>query len=101
MDSISERRRFLEQLGVTTAGVVTAGYTATAAGYAANDTLTVGCIGTGGRCRGLMEWLRKLPGVKIVAVCDIWDNHLQAGQKLAEPNAFATKDHHALLARKD
>lgn len=73
----------------------------TSRGYAANETLRVGCIGTGGRCRRLMESLRTIPGVKIVAVSDVWDVHLEAGKKLAEPNAFATKDYHELLARKD
>ena len=73
----------------------------TSRGYAANETLRVGCLGTGGRCRRLMESLRTIPGVKIVAVSDVWDVHLEAGKKLAEPNAFATKDYHELLARKD
>jgi predicted dehydrogenase len=73
----------------------------TSRGYAANDTLNVGCIGTGGRCRRLMESLRTIPGVKIVAVSDVWDVHLEAGKKLAEPNAFATKDYHELLGRKE
>ena len=96
-----ERRDFLETLGVTAAGVLAAGYTATAKGFAANETINVGCIGTGGRCRKLMESLRMIPGVKIVAVCDVWDAALEAGKKLAEPNAFSTKDHRAVLDRKD
>ena len=96
-----ERRDFLETLGATAAGVLTAGYTATAKGFAANETINVGCIGTGGRCRRLMESLRTIPGVKIVAVCDVWDTALEAGKKLAEPNAFSTKDYRAVLDRKD
>jgi hypothetical protein len=51
------RREVLESLGIAAAGIVTAGYTATAKGFAANESITVGCIGTGGRCRKLM--LRK------------------------------------------
>lgn len=95
------RRELLESLGIAVAGVVAAGYTATAKGFVANDTITVGCIGTGGRCRRLMQSLATIPGVKIVAVCDIWDFHLEEGRKLAQPGAFATKDYHALLERKD
>src|SRR5512134_4026261 len=91
----------LESLGIAAAGLVTAGYSATAKGFAANEEITVGCIGTGGRCRKLMQSLATIPGVKIAAVCDIWDYHLAEGQKLAQPGAFATKDYHALLARKD
>ncbi len=95
------RRELLESLGVAAAGAVTAGYGATAKGFAANETITVGCIGTGGRCRKLMQSLGTIPGVKIVAVCDIWDAHLEEGKKLAQPGAFATKDYRAILDRKD
>jgi len=95
------RRELLESLGVAAAGVVTAGYTATAKGFAANETITVGCIGTENRCRRLMQSLATIPGVKIAAVCDIWDQHLAEGRKLAQPDAFAAKDYRALLDRKD
>jgi predicted homoserine dehydrogenase-like protein len=83
------------------AAAVTTGYSATARGFAANETITVGCIGTGGRCRRLMQSLATIPGVKITAVCDIWDFHLAEGKKLAQPDAFATKDYRAVLDRKD
>ena len=67
----------------------------------ANDTLNVGCIGTGGRCQGLMHALAKVPGVRIAAVCDVWDVHLARGKALADPKAFATKRYQDLLDRKD
>src|SRR5215831_9621152 len=95
------RRELLESLGIATAAALTTGYTSTAKGFAANETITVGCIGTGGRCRKLMQSLATIPGVKITAVCDIWDFHLDEGKKLAQPNAFATKDYRAILDRKD
>ena len=95
------RRDFLETLGLGTAGLLTAGYTATAWGYPANETVSVACIGTGGRCRHLMKSLVKVPGVKIVAVCDIWDEHLRLGQELADPKAFSTKEFREVLDRKD
>jgi predicted dehydrogenase len=95
------RREMLEMVGSATAAAMTAGYTATAKGFAANETITVGCIGTGGRCRRLMQSLATIQGVKIAAVCDIWDFHLEEGGKLAQPGAFATKDYRAVLDRKD
>ena len=58
-----------------------------ARGYFANETINVACIGTGGRCRKLMESLVKVPGVRIAAVCDIWDVHLDLAKKLADPQA--------------
>jgi predicted dehydrogenase len=95
------RRAFLEQFGVSTAAVLAAGYTATAGGYAANETLNVGCIGTGGRCRHLMQALAQIEGVRITAVCDVWEDHLMAGKKLADPNAATTHEYEELLERSD
>src|SRR5437764_6432313 len=66
-----------------------------------NETLNVGCIGTGGRCRTLMKSLAKVPGVRIAAVCDVWDAALAEGRKLADPKAAATKRYQELLDRKD
>jgi predicted dehydrogenase len=99
MHTSHNRREFLEQAGIGT--LLLAGYTATARGFAANETINVGCIGTGGRCRQLMQALADVPGVRITAVCDVWDNHLEAGKKLADAKAVAVKNHHELLARKD
>ena len=51
------RREMLELMGSATAGLLHAGYTATAFGYPSNEKLNVGCIGSGGRCRKLMRTL--------------------------------------------
>ncbi len=67
----------------------------------ANDAIRVGCIGTGGRCRRLMGDLRNVKGVRLTAVCDVWDKHLEAGMNIAETGAFTTKDYHAVLERDD
>jgi len=101
MRNLTDRRDFLAQLGVTAAGLVAAGYTGTARGYAANETLNIGAIGTGGRCRQLMNAANRVDGVRITAVCDIWDRHLEEGMKLATPGAKSYRDFHALLADKD
>lgn len=78
-----------------------AGYTATALGYQANETLNIGCIGAGGRCRALMKSLRKISGVRLAAVCDIWETNRQRGRELADPKASVTADFRAILDRKD
>jgi predicted dehydrogenase len=67
----------------------------------ANDTLNIGCIGTGGRCQTLMKSLVKVPNVRIAAVCDIYDAHREAGRKLADPKAVATKVYREILDNKD
>ena len=77
------------------------GYAATQLGYAANETINLGCIGTGGRCQSLMRALKKIPGVSIGAVCDVWDDNLAKGKDLAGGAPFTAKDYRALLDRKD
>lgn len=77
------------------------GYTASALGFAANETLNIGCLGSGGRCRHLLQSLVKIPGVRIAAVCDVWERHREMTRALADPRAFVTGDFRAVLDRKD
>jgi len=72
-----------------------------ARGFSANDTIQIGAIGTGGRCLRLMRNLKQLPGVRLTAVCDVYDANLEEANKIADPNAFVTKYFPELLARKD
>jgi predicted dehydrogenase len=90
------RRSFLKSSAAATAFAVPAVNV-----LGANDTLNIGCIGTGGRCQHLMKSLAKIPNVRIAAVCDIWDTHLNKGRELADAKAFATKHYKELLDRKD
>src|SRR5262249_34391975 len=60
-----------------------------------------GCIGTGGRCRHLMKSLATIPNVRITAVCDIYDGHLEEGKKLAAPRCFTTKRFQDILDKKN
>ena len=48
-----------------------------------------------------MRALAKIPGVRMAAVCDVWDTNLAAGKQLADPQAFATKEYREILDRKD
>jgi predicted dehydrogenase len=102
MSSTAETRRaFLESVGLLGAGTLLASSVESARGFSANDTIEVACIGTGGRCRTLMKSLAQVPGVRIAAVCDVYDVHLDAGRKMADPKAVATKQYRELLDRKD
>lgn len=98
---MSSRRDFLAASSTLAAAGLLSSIPESTKGFYANDTLRVGCIGTGGRCRRLMESLKTIPGVKITAVCDVWDYSLDLGKKLAEPDAFATKRFEHLLAKKE
>ena len=93
MSKNEDRRNFLK--------TVAAGYTATSLGYAANETIGIGCIGTGGRAQVLMKNLEAVKGTRITAVCDVWDDNLAKAKQIAGPSAFATKRSEEVLSRKD
>ncbi len=98
MQSNLSRRSFI--LSASTAAAATITHSSASA-YAPSDVINVACIGTGGRCRTLMKSLVKVFGVRIAAVCDVWDVALEEGKKLADPKAFATKHYKEILDRKD
>ena len=94
-----KRRDVLGLIGsAATAGVLAK---TSAAGYGANETINIGCIGVGGRCQALIAALKRVPNVRLGAVCDVWDKRLTEARQLAAPEAFSTKDYHKLLARQD
>ncbi|SIO60284.1 Predicted dehydrogenase [Singulisphaera sp. GP187] len=103
MRASKSRREFLETMGQVGAGALLAAATGleTTRGYAANDTIEVACIGTGGRCRTLMKSLANIPNVRIAAVCDIYEPHLEEGRKLADSKAHVSRAYRELLDRKD
>ena len=92
----ASRRTFLQ----TTGALAALGFPAINA-LGANDTLNVGLIGVGGRCRGLMQALAKVPGVRMAAACDIYDPHLDFAKQHVDARAFVTKQYKELLDRKD
>ncbi|MBI2807601.1 MAG: Gfo/Idh/MocA family oxidoreductase [Planctomycetes bacterium] len=94
------RRNFL---AATATAAATSALTlpASAQPLGANERINIGLIGTGGRCRHLMPALAKVPNIRMMALCDVYEPNLQLAQKLAEPKAYTTRDYHALLARKD
>ncbi|MFL5242158.1 MAG: Gfo/Idh/MocA family protein [Gemmataceae bacterium] len=94
------RRSMLKTTAGVAAGVAAFGIPA-ANVLGANETLNVACIGTGGRCQHLMKALAKIPNVRIAAVCDIYDVHLDQAKKIADPKAITTKHYKELLDNKD
>lgn len=48
-----------------------------------------------------MRTLAGVPGVRLAAVCDVWDANLQKAREIADPKAFVTKIYSAVLERKD
>ena len=90
------RRHFL---AASAAGAASLAFPVEARG--ANETINVGLIGVGGRCRALASALVKVPDVRIAAVCDVYGPNLDHGRSIADPKAFASANYKELLDRKD
>jgi predicted dehydrogenase len=67
------RRLFLKQSALATAGFAILPSLLKAA---PSDTVRVAHIGLGGMGNNHMNWFAKLPGVEIVALCDVDEDHL-------------------------
>ena len=63
----------------------------------ANNRIRIGIIGTGGRARGLMTNLKRLPGAEIVAVCDVYEPRLLQAAEIAGASAVKHTDYRRLL----
>ncbi|MDR1666754.1 MAG: Gfo/Idh/MocA family oxidoreductase [Bacteroidales bacterium] len=69
---------------------------------AADETpLRIALIGKGNMGTNDMRTALRCPGVKAVAVCDLYDARLQAAQKEWGADIFITKNHEEILARQD
>src|ERR1043165_1414683 len=95
------RRSFLTTSAVGACATSALTLSASAQPIGANERLNIGLIGTGGRCRHLMQALAKVPNTKMAALCDIYEPHLAEAQKLADPKAVTYRDYHELLRNKD
>jgi len=109
----SSRRKFLKSFA-TSAAAVTVGSNLFAGetrnGYfeqlkrnrvSANDNINIALIGVGGM--GTQDTLTalKVPGVKLVALCDLYDGHLEEGKKKWGADLFTTRSYKEILSRKD
>jgi predicted dehydrogenase len=77
----------------------------TAATYAApSDQVTMGLIGAGGRGTFVMTVFQKDPGLKVGAICDVYEPNLERGLSTAKKSgstAKAYRNYKQLLADKD
>ncbi len=66
-----------------------------------NDNIQIALIGAGGMGMGDTSLAVALPGVKLIAVCDIYDGRLTRAKERWGSDLFATRDYREVLARKD
>ena len=88
------RRTFLAAAPALAFGTRLAASTA----QGANTKIRIGVIGTGGRARGLMTHLKRLPGNEMVAVCDVYEPRLlQAAELVGSPAVKKIADYRRIL----
>ena len=90
---ICNRRTFF----TAASGLALGARTAAAAAQGANNRIRIGVIGTGGRARGLMNQLKRLPGNEMVAVCDVYEPRLLQAAEIAGPTATKVADYRRIL----
>lgn len=110
----SSRRRFIKQFAASAAAVAAGTQAAVAAGRnpetftilrngltGPNDNINIALIGAGGM--GGQDTLTALstPGVKLVAVCDLYDGRLKDARDKWGKDLFTTRSYKEVLARKD
>ncbi len=115
MKKNTSRRSFLKKAGLSSAAITSAPFVFGAPqdetlqlyrsyieiDYAANDHINLGLIGAG--IQGIYDTNTALQvsGVKLVAVCDLYDGRHTRAKELWGDDIFTTRDYRALLARKD
>src|SRR3954462_5836895 len=88
------RRRFL-QTGATLAA------SAFGQDVSPNSRIRISTIGFGGMGMGDTQNAVSIPGVELVAVCDIYDGRLTRAREAHGDQIFTTRDYREILARKD
>ena len=90
----TNRRTFLK---ATSAGLAAAAPQR----VSANDKIRIATIGHGGMGSGDTRYALSVPGVELVAVCDIYEGRLTRAKELYGQQIFTTRDYREILARKD
>lgn len=66
-----------------------------------NDNLQIALVGAGGMGNGDAQTATSIPGVKLVAACDLYDGRLESAKKKYGNDIFTTRDYREVIARKD
>ncbi len=109
----NSRRSFLKKLSGASALLTTSAFTTQAraegnirilqsrARVTANDKVRIGLIGAGIIGHYDVETAMKVPGVELVAVCDLYDGRLVRAKEKWGSKLFTTRDYREVLQRKD
>src|SRR6187549_140911 len=92
-----DRRTFL----AAASGLAFTTRTARAGVQGANNRIRIGIIGTGGRARGLMNLLKRLPGNEMVAICDVYEPRLLQAAEIATTATTKVADYRRILENRE
>ena len=112
-NSESSRRRFLKNIAASTAAVAAGSHifanentrsyfeSLKRQSRSANDKINIALIGTGGM--GTQDTLTalKVPGINLVAACDLYDGRLKEAKTRWGTNLVTTRSYKEILNRKD
>jgi predicted dehydrogenase len=111
--SSASRRRFLQQMSGTALALAAANSSLAFADQwqnrvdrysrriSANDKIRVGVIGMGIQGNNDLEAALKVPGIEMVAACDLYKGRLERAKQVYGKDLFVTADHRELLNRRD
>jgi predicted dehydrogenase len=69
--------------------------------YSPNDNIQIAVIGAGGMGTADCNTAITVPGVKLIAACDLYDGRLEAAKKNYGADIFTTRNYKEILQRKD
>ncbi len=114
MSKPSSRRNFIQKLATGVAGATIAPeilraadnnakteFLQRAVNFSPNDHIQVGLIGAGGMGLADANTAITVPGVKLIAACDLYDGRLTDAKKIYGNDIFTTRDYKEILQRKD
>lgn len=111
---MADRRKFLKQLGAS----VIAGSAVSLQGiagekyveerrllagkkFSVSERIGIACIGMGIMGQRNVKTALQVPGVELIAVCDLYKGRLERSRELFGDTVFITQDYHEILNRKD
>ncbi len=95
------RRHFLTSSAAAGIASTLVGQDAAPPPKSKNDNIQIALIGAGGQGMGDTENAVRVPGVKLVAVSDVYDGRLERSKEVWGPDLFVTRHFEEVLARPD